>query len=647
VQNVHVMRPEVRERHAQARARLGSGTHDAFLTRLERFFTELHDPLHAVYGGDARLPAAFDALLDAMAGVARDRPAELRRLDHEREITPDWLLREQAVGYVAYVDRFARTLQGVRERLPYLRELGVSYLHLMPLLRMRQEPNDGGYAVTDYGEVEPSLGTMDDLRALAADLRASGIALCVDVVLNHTAREHPWAAAARAGDERMLAFYRTFPDRAEPDAYERTLPEVFPDTAPGSFTWDEELGRWVWTTFNAYQWDLDHANPEVFVAMATAMLGLAAAGVDVLRLDAVPFLWKRLGTDCQNQPEVHDLLQAYRAVLRIAAPAVAFKAEAIVAPRDLVTYLGVGRHLGMECDLAYHNVLMVLLWSTLASRRVGLLTRTLQEMPPVPAGAGWLTYVRCHDDIGWAITDEDAGRVGEDAAAHRRFLSSFYAGAFPGSFARGAPFQPEPGGESRISGMAASLAGLEDALERGDDLDAELALRRLLVLYAVAFAHGGLPVVWMGDELALRNDPEWTADPAHRDDNRWMHRPPMDWAAAERRADPRTTEGRAWAGIRRLVEARRSIRALNGLGASRPVWTGDDHVFGLVREHAGDRLLLLASFSEQRRPVPVSLLAEHGVALDERAAAPDGRPLRIYGPTLLLEPYHHVWCRGS
>jgi amylosucrase len=268
-------------------------------------------------------------------------------------------------------------------------------------------------------------------------------------------------------------------------------------------------------------------------------------------------------------------------------------------------------------------------------------------MPRVPSGAGWLTYVRCHDDIGWAITEEDAGRVGEDAAAHRRFLSAFYAGEFPGSFARGARFQPEPGGESRISGMAASLAGLEDALERGDPLDAELALRRLLVLHAVAFAHGGLPVIWMGDELALRNDRGWVQEPLHRDDNRWMHRPAMSWPAAERRADPRTPEGRAWAGIRRIVAARRSSRALNGLGASRPVWTGDEHVFGLLREHAGERLLLLASFSEQRRPVPLSLLAEHGMALDERAADPDGRPLRIHDATLVLEPYHHLWFRGA
>jgi amylosucrase len=484
---------------------------------------------------------------------------------------------------------------------------------------------------------------MDDLRDLAAALRGEGMALCVDVVLNHTAREHPWAQAARTGDADKLAFYLTFADRTEPDAYERTLPDVFPQTAPGSFTYDEELGRWVWTTFNAYQWDLDHANPEVFVAMAEAMLGLAAAGVDVLRLDAVPFLWKRMGTNCQNQPEVHDLLQAYRAVVRIAAPGVAFKAEAIVAPRDLVAYLGVGRHLGMECDLAYHNVLMVLLWSTLATGKVELMTKALQAMPPVPAGAGWLTYVRCHDDIGWAITDEEAAAVGEDAHLHRRFLTEFYAGEFHGSFARGVRFQPEPDGEARISGMAASLVGLEQA----DGLDAELAIRRLLVLYAVAFAFGGLPLVYMGDELALPNDPAWAQDPAHADDSRWMHRPPMDWAAAGRRTDRTTAHGRMWAGMQRLAHARRTRRALHGHGLSVPVWMGDPHVFGLLREHAGERMLLVASFSAQRRPVALSVLGEQGVTLDASAAEPDGRTLRIDSDTLVLEPFQHLWLNGS
>ncbi len=604
MQNAGVMRPEVRADYEQALARVGGD--DAFATRFERFFTQLRDPLVSLYGADPRFPRAWDGLLDAVARTAAERDADLRRLDHEREITTDWLQREQAVGYVAYADRFAGTLDGVRARIPYLRELGVSYLHLMPLLAARPAPNDGGYAVVDYGAVEPALGTMEDLRALAADLRRQDMALCIDVVLNHTAREHPWARAALAGDLNRLAFYRTFDDRSEPDAYEATMPDVFPGTAPGSFTWVEEFGRWVWTTFNPYQWDLDYTNPEVFAAMAEAMLRLANVGVDVLRLDAVPFLWKRLGTDGQNQPEVHDLLTAFRAAMRIAAPAVAFKAEAIVSPRDLVAYLGVGVHEGQECDLAYHNALMVLLWSSLASGRVALLTRTLQTMPATPPAAGWATYVRCHDDIGWAITDEDAGAVGEDAHLHRRFLSDFYAGDFPGSFARGARFQPEPGGESRISGTAASLAGVED--------DPDLGVRRVLLLYAVAFAHGGLPLIYMGDELGLRNDDAWRDDPHRATDNRWMHRPPMDWGAAARRRDPATVEGRLWAGLRRLIDLRRATRAVHARGACEPFWTGNEHVFGLHREFAGDSMTLLANFSPEPQ-------AAHGETLGPYAYA--------------------------
>src|SRR3954471_1994123 len=551
----------------------------AFAVRFERWFGDMLGPLHAVYGNDERFADAFRALLRAVADAAAARPTELRALDHEREITPDWLHREQAIGYVAYVDRFAGTLAGVRERLPYLRELGAGYLHLMPLLRARPAPNDGGYAVADYGAVEPALGTMDDLRALAADLRGAGMALCVDVVLNHTAREHEWARAAMAGDARKLAFYRTFSDRSEPDAFELTLPEVFPDTAPGSFTRVPELDRWVWTTFNDYQWDLDWSNPEVFLAMAEVVLDLAAAGVDVLRLDAVPFLWKRRGTDCQNQPEVHDLVHALRAVVRIAAPGVAFKAQAIVSPRQLVAYLGAGRHEGRECDLAYHNVLMVLLWSALASRRVALMTHTLRAMPRVPPLSGWVTYVRCHDDIGWAITEEDAAAVGEDGYLHRRFLADFYAGAFPGSFARGARFQPDPRtGDARTSGAAASLAGLEEALESGDDVAEDLAVRRVLLLYAVAFAHGGLPLVYMGDELGLGNDDAYRDDPARADDNRWMHRPPMDWDAAGRRHHPATVEGRLFGGLRRLVAARRPTRGAHAPGRSQAVGDGTQHL---------------------------------------------------------------------
>ncbi len=319
----------------EARSRLGLAEADAFLARLETLSFDITGPLSQVYGGVVDVDKfATQLVLDALRAAA-ERPAELRRLDRRREIDPAWFQRSRMIGYVCYADRFAGSLAGVRQHLDYLVELGVTYLHLMPLLRPREGENDGGYAVADYDQVDPRIGTMADLQALAGDLHERGIALCVDLVLNHTAREHEWARKALAGEPGYREMYLIYPDRTEPDAYERTLPEVFPDIAPGSFTQVPGLG-WVWTSFHEYQWDLNYANPAVFRAMLGTMLALANRGIDVLRLDAVPFLWKRMGTACQNQPEAHLLLQAFRALTRLAAPGLVLKAEAIVHGDALV-----------------------------------------------------------------------------------------------------------------------------------------------------------------------------------------------------------------------------------------------------------------------------------------------------------------------
>ncbi len=628
MQNVHDM--SAAERVAFEAFAALTGADGVFAARLERHFTAFHGPLARLYG--ERIGEHLPAIAGLMERIDAERDPRLRHLDFEREITPDWFQRPRQVGYICYVDRFGGTLDGVRERLPYLQELGVSYLHLMPLLRSREGPNDGGYAVADYRQVEPALGTVADLRALATDLHGAGMTLCVDLVLNHTAREHEWARRAMAGEEAYRDFYLTFADRTQPDAYERTLPLVFPDLEPGNFTWSEELGRWVWTTFNRYQWDLDYANPAVFVAMLENLLELANAGVDVLRLDAVPFMWKRLGTDCQNQPEVHELLAAFRAIARVVAPGVIFKAEAIVSPHDLVAYLG-------ECELAYHNSLMVLLWSTLASRRASLMTQTLRAMPEIPPGRSWITYVRCHDDIGWAITEDNASAVGEDAHEHRKFLTRFYSGDFWESFARGAVFEPELNGEGRTSGTAASLAGVEIALERGDEAALDLALRRLLLLYGIAFAYGGLPLIYMGDELGLRNDDGYARDPLAAADNRWLHRPHMDWDAAARRHDPATLEGRLFAGLREQVAARRACPALHAAGSVAPHDTGNPHVFAFRRDHGGHAFLALANVSEDEQAV-AGVQAGLRIEGGERAYGAVGRPAGGYA---ILEPYAIVW----
>jgi amylosucrase len=621
---------------------LGPLEAEAVAARLEMRHLDIIEPLDLLYGDTADTSAVVGACMDLVLDATVQRPERLRVLDRRREIDRGWFQRSRMVGYVCYADRFAGTLDGVRQRLDYLEELGVTYLHVMPVLQPRDGANDGGYAVADYRSIDRRLGTMADLEGLAADLTARGMSLCIDLVLNHTAAEHPWAQAALRGDPTYRAFYRVFPDRSIPDRFEQTLPEVFPDTSPGSFTYVEGLG-WVWTTFESYQWDLDWANPDVFAAMLDTMLFLANRGVDVLRLDAAPFLWKREGTNCQNQPEVHLLLQALRALMAVAAPAVAFKVEAIVAPDDLVTYLGVHEGFRPEGDIAYNNQLMVLLWSSMAARDAQLATGALRRMRDTPPDTAWVTYVRCHDDIGWAISDEDALALGLSPFEHRRFLSDFFSGEHPGSFARGAVFQANPRtGDRRISGTTAALCGLQAAREAGDDEQITVAIRRLLLLYSVVYAYGGIPLLYMGDEIGLPNDPAWADDPLHAADNRWMHRPPMDWAAAARRHDRAGVEGRLFAGLQAMAATRASLLSLRAGTMTQLVDTDSSHVLAYARRHPrGTTFLGLANFSDAPSEVGPDRLAsalpgDHDVRL-----ASDG--VRRTGPGIWLPAWGWAW----
>ncbi len=584
----------------------------SFELRLRRRWDDLMDALTVLYGSEAEQVAG--RLVDRAAIAYRDRDAELVRLDEQRILEPDWLQQPRMFGYAMYAERFAGNLAGVRHRIGYLQELGVTYLHLMPLLRPREGDNDGGYAVASYREVRPDLGDIEDLRALAASLRERGISLVLDLVLNHVAREHEWARRARAGEAAYRSYFHVFPDRLMPDAFERTLPEVFPDFAPGNFTWDEQLDGWVWTTFNEWQWDVNWTNPDVLVEYADVILFLANAGVEVIRLDAIAFTWKRLGTTCQNQPEVHAITQALRAIARIACPAVAFKAEAIVGPRDLVQYLGQGEHTGKVSDLAYHNSLMVQAWSMLATKDVRLTARALRSMPQVHPSATWITYVRCHDDIGWAIDDGDAAAVGWDGYLHRRFLSDWYVGNYPGSWSRGLAFQDNPvTGDRRVSGSAAALSGL-DVARGGDSLQIDLAIARIILGHALIAGFGGVPVIWSGDEIGMPSDPLWAAEPGHEGDNRWTHRPRMDWEAAALRHDATTPEGRVFRGLAHLAATRARLPHLHASVPSLVVDVWNPGVLAFTRHHPLGTMLCLYNVTELPRSVPGWLLRQHGLA---------------------------------
>lgn len=623
---------------------LGPTQADLFGIRYDLYMADVLRPLWLLYGERDDFESCVYRFLQIVAHAYAARPEGLRRLDLRRQAEPDWFQQSKLMGYVAYTERFAGRLDRVAEKIPYLQELGVTYLHLMPLLKPRPGPNDGGYAVMNYREVDPRLGSMADLEALATELREQGISLCIDFVCNHTAEDHRWARRALAGEEGYQDYYLTFPDRTMPDRYEQTLPEIFPDFAPGNFTYYQEMDRWVWTTFNEYQWDLNYANPAVFAEMLETILFLANRGVEILRMDAVAFMWKRLGTDCQNQPEAHYLLQAFRALSRIAAPGLLLKAEAIVSPDRLIPYLGLGRAANKECELAYHNAFMVLLWSGLAERRIVLMTHALQQMPDSPSGSAWTTYVRCHDDIGWAVRDEDAAAVGLSGGLHRAFLSDFYTGRFRGSFARGATFQFNPKtGDRRVSGSLASLAGLEQALDNEDDEEVDLAIRRILLLHNLIFAFGGIPLLYMGDEIGLLNDYGYLDDPDLADDNRWMHRPFMDWEKAARRHDEKTVTGRIFQGVARLAEARKRTFELHAEAGTHAVWTHNERVFGLLRASPRGRILILANFDGSAQEVPRHRVHEiefTGPLLN----CVNGAELDAWSP-LSLAPYEAMWLR--
>jgi amylosucrase len=621
-----------------ARAARAAPVDEIFDLRLARSAPDLWPMLDALYGQHPGYPAFREALLAALRAGWDARPADLRRLDLQRDLEPDWFQRPDRAGYVFYIDRFAGTLPGVLDKLPYLEDLGITYVHLMPCLKPRPGDSDGGYSVMDYRQINPAYGTMEDLETVTRAFRDRGISTCVDLVLNHTAKEHAWAKKAAKDDPRYRDYYLMFDDDTLPKQYEKTLVEVFPDNAPGNFTHYPKFGKWVWTTFNEHQWDLNWANPAVFLEIVEIMLFLANKGVDVLRLDAVAFMWKRMGTRCQSEPEVHMLLQALRACTRIACPAVIHLEEAIVAPAEMLPYLGRGRHDGREGNLAYHNSLMVQFWGALATRDTRLMGHVLRtHFPDRLTNATYATYIRCHDDIGWAVTDEDAAALGLSGHAHRSYLSDFYEGTFPGSFARGALFQENPAtGDKRISGSFAALAGLEAG-------DAEMAVQRILMGHALIAGFGGIPLIYMGDELAALNDWTYREVPEHAHDSRWVHRPRMDWAVADQRHTADTPAARVFRGVKHILARRRATPELHGATPTEVPDTGNPALFAVTRRAPTGPVLGIYSFSEAWQHLPADWVTAQGVQAIHDALS--DAPVALHHGNIALPPYARVWLR--
>jgi len=581
-----------------------------FASRLAQFGPDIHSGLNDLYRDNNPYGDNIDEIYAQVISIAQSthdsRSKALKERDEKQPA--DWFQSEKAIGYVAYTDRFAGNLQGVKNKIPYLKALGVTYLHLMPLLNSRPGENDGGYAVMDFRSVAPALGSMRDLASLTRALHDQDISLTIDLVLNHVAMEHEWAIKARDGNTIYRDYFYVFPDREIPDQFEQSLPEVFPDFAPGNFTWNNELNGWVWTTFNSYQWDLNWSNPQVLLEFLDIIGFLANQGVDCLRLDAIAFLWKRLGTSSQNQSEVHSITQVLRAFARIIAPSMIFQAEAIVGPGDVGAYLGEGRFTGKVSDVAYHNSLMVQIWSAFAARDARLMSVALNRFAELPSGTAWTTYLRCHDDIGWAIDDSDAESLGWSGFGHRSFLADYYSGEFDGSPSRGVVFQENPAtGDRRISGSTASLAGIESALEIADSLHStralDMALERIICGYSIVFGFGGLPLIYMGDEWGLLNDYSYVNRPLEAPDNRWVHRPFMPSFENLDSVQKKIAQELS-AQFTRLAAARSALPQLHASQNSIVLPTSNNAVFMVLRE--GERGSLLQIYNVSPDSVTIS-----------------------------------------
>jgi len=614
------------------RARL----HETIDHRLGEHWLTLFRLLYQLYGHHYD----FFYYLESIALTAIDswleRPQDLKELDQRRENDPGWYLSERMAGGSLYVDLFSGDLVKLRESIPYLRDLGLTYLHLMPLFASRPGNSDGGYAISDYRSVDPKLGTIADLDALASDLREVGISLVLDFVFNHTADDHVWAIRAQEGEQEFLDYYRTFPDRAVPDQYERTLREIFPSVRRGNFTWDETLKRWVWTTFNSFQWDLNYANPEVFRAMASEMLFLANTGVEILRLDAVAFIWKQMGTSCENLPEAHLLIQAFNAVCRIAAPGLVFKSEAIVHPDEVVKYIDSG-----ECQISYNPTFMALLWEAMATRETKLLERSISHRFQLPPSTTWLNYLRSHDDIGWSFDNGDCWEVGINPDGHRDFLNRFYTARFPGSYARGVPFQHNiDTGDMRICGTMSSLAGLEEGITENDRVLLDMALRRMRMAYGVLCAASGIPLIFMGEEWGLLNDYGYEDDPDKGDDSRWVHRVKMDWELPRQLKKRKSVPKEVFRTVQKLFSTRKEIPAFRG-NRMRLLFMPNPHVLGFVRWHDASFAVILANFSEREQSVNLHELRTMGLGHFLKDTL-SGRECST-GKPFALEPYDILW----
>lgn len=587
--------------------KLSKSTQDQyFLHRLIANIDDIHVLFAGIYGHLPQAKDMFGQLIQVLFQAHLQRSQALKNRDEVKEKKGKWFLSNELTGMSLYVDRFAGNLEGLESKLPYLEDLGVNLLHLMPPFKSPEGESDGGYAVEDFRVIENKLGTIEDLRKLQAHLLEKDMYLMIDIVLNHTSHHHEWAKKAKEGSREFQDYYYFYDDRSIPDQMEETMPEIFPESSPGSFTFQESVQKWVMTVFHLYQWDLNYSNPKVLIEMLDNLLFYGNLGVDIVRIDAPAFIWKQMGTSCQNLPEAHQLLQLIKLCTEVSTPGMAILGEAIVAPAQIMEYFGKDRYATHECDFAYNATHMALQWDALATGDTRIMLEAQHELAKKPLGSSWITYTRCHDDIGLGYDDYMIANVGFTPYLHRYYLKNYYGGIQEDSPASGALFAINPKTQdARISGSLASLCGLEKALKAKDSKWIDESIQKILLMEAHCLFLGGIPMLFYGDEAAYTNDYSYLQDPGKSYDNRWMHRPVIDWEKNKRVKKKGTEENKVYTSLKELISLRKKLKVVADLKNLEWLPCTNKSIVGYVRYIGSERVYFLFNFSSLEQTIPV------------------------------------------
>lgn len=608
-----------------------NNTEKIFAQRMEKYQDELRWLYMELYGNDAM----YAELCEQMHEYYLKRSTELKKRDIKKEKNPDWFKEKEMLGMMLYIDNFAGNLKGVEKKLAYLKECNVNCLHLMPFLDTPKGKSDGGYAVADFRKVRPDLGTMKDLARLTEKCHENGMNVCMDFVMNHTSEEHEWAKRARAGEGEYMSRYFFYDNGDIPARYEETVPQVFPTTAPGNFTWLPEIGHYVLTTFYPYQWDLNYRNPRVFNEMMYNFLFLANQGMDIIRIDAVPYIWKELGTSCRNLKEVHTIVRMMRMIAEIVCPSVILLGEVVMEPEKVVPYFGTVEK--PECHMLYNVTTMATTWNSIATRDIRLLKKQMDIVSRLPKQYTFLNYLRCHDDIGWGLDFDTMKQWGMEEPSHKRYLNDYFTGKIADSISRGELYNDDPvTQDARFCGTTASMCGIEAAGFEGNAEKMQTAIQEDLMLHAYMLTQSGIPMLYSGDELGQVNDYSYKEDAEKVSDSRYLHRGIFQWILADKRKDLSTVQGQLFQMLNRLEQIRRQE---NVFSQEAEVYTYDVHndsILGILREYKGERFIALFNFSENEQ---TAWMQEEGIFRN----LVNGEIVEVKDP--VLKGYEFVWMK--